>query len=145
FLVTVPCTVLTIAFTDSRGGFLALVMTTFALVMMSRQKVLAFCLSPGVIAVFFMIVPQSYIDRLKTIREHSDASSQGRLKAWANGMRMIADRPFTGVGYRKLHLVYYFYTPDRTEQRRVAHNSYIQITAESGIPALVVFLSLIGY
>ena len=92
-----------------------------------------------------MIVPQSYIDRLKTIREHSDASSQGRLKAWANGLRMIADRPFTGVGYRNFHLVYYFYTPDRTEQRRVAHNSYVQITAESGIPAFIVFMTLIGY
>lgn len=139
------CTVVTVTLTDSRGGFLAMATVFFALVMMSNKKLLAFSSIPIVVAAFFLFAPQRYIDRISSISDTQEASSKGRLVAWANGLRMIKDRPITGVGYRNFVYVYHFYTIDKTEQRRVAHNSYVQVAAESGLPAFFIFMTLIGY
>jgi len=145
FFFATLCTVVTVTLTDSRGGFLAMATVFFALVMMSKKKLLAFSSIPFVIAAFFLFAPQRYLDRLSTISDTQEASSKGRLVAWANGLRMIQDRPLTGVGYRNFVFVYHFYSIDKTEQRRVAHNSYVQISAESGLPALFIFVSLFLY
>jgi len=53
-----------------------------------------------------------------------DDSSQQRLEAWYEGIHMLASNPIFGVGkgqFMELH-------------GRVAHNSYIQMAAELGVP-----------
>ncbi len=139
------CTVVTITLTDSRGGFLALAIVFAALVLMSRQKLLALSAAPIVVAAFLLLIPERYLERIRSIKDHDDASSRGRLVAWENALRMIGDRPVTGVGYRNFVFVYHFYTVDKSEQRRVAHNSYLQVAAESGLPAFFVFMAIIAY
>lgn len=145
FAFATVCTCITVMLTDSRGGFLAMATVFGALVMMSRKKLLAVSMIPIVVAAFFLFVPQRYLDRISSISDTQEASSKGRLVAWANGLRMIKDRPITGVGYRNFVYVYHFYTIDKNEQRRVAHNSYIQVAAESGLPAFFIFMTLIAY
>lgn len=143
FLVSVPLTAVTVALTESRGGFLALVGCFGVLVMQSRQRMLALMIAPFVAVVFFMVVPDSFVERIKTIREPTDASSQGRLKAWATGFNMVNGNPVTGVGYRNFQIAYRRYASNPGETVRVAHNSYVQLMAESGYPALGMFLAMI--
>ncbi|MBI1852944.1 MAG: putative O-glycosylation ligase, exosortase A system-associated [Planctomycetes bacterium] len=143
FYLAVPLTALTIAFTESRGGFLAMCVVFMALTAKSKRWYLAVMAAPVVAAVFFAVVPQKYIERLKTIKEHKDASSQGRLKAWATATRMTEAHPWFGVGYRNFVYAYPRYAENSLERGRVAHNSYFQLMAESGIPALFYFLFMI--
>jgi putative inorganic carbon (hco3(-)) transporter len=58
-------------------------------------------------------------------------------------MQVMRDYPFTGVGARNLMEVYGRYG-DPTDAR-VAHNSFFQLGADAGPPALLLFLSLIGF
>jgi putative inorganic carbon (HCO3(-)) transporter len=143
FYVAVPLTVITVALTESRGGFLAMAVVFAALVAKSKRWPLAVLAAPFLVMGFFAIMPQKYIDRLETIREHKDESSQGRLRAWDTALRMSEGHPYFGVGYRNFVHAYPMFTRFPDERGRVAHNSYLQLMAESGIPSLFFFLVIL--
>jgi len=145
--VAIAFTVITVLLTHSRGGFLALVMTALWIAWRSRQLVRAM-LGLGVCALmFFAFTPHHVLERLATIKEGSaESSAAARIVAWRTAMRMIADNPALGVGMRNFqprYLDYAMVTPDRGQMTYVAHNSYLQIWAESGTPAFVCYLILL--
>jgi len=143
FLASVPLSVIAISLTESRGGFLSLLVVLFILVMKSRHRVVLLALSPLAAMLFLAMMPQRTIERFKTIQNYEeDASAQARLHAWRAALAMSRDYPWFGVGYRNFESMYPEYAPlDRT---RVAHNAYLQLMAESGRPALAVFLLLLA-
>ncbi len=75
-----------------------------------------------------------------------------RYYHWGNSLMMIKEHPVLGVGlgnWRFNYPLYYkSFTPDPTfnynVQVRKTHNDYLQLAAECGIPALVLFLLLWG-
>jgi len=146
FWAAVPLTVVATALTESRGGFLAMGVVLAALVLKSRRRVLAITAAPFAALVFFMVMPQSFHERIATLRNPTeDNSAQARLEAWGVALRMSADYPWLGVGYRNFQSMYTDprYSDERDARDRVAHNSYLQLMAESGRPALAVFLLLL--
>jgi len=60
---------------------------------------------------------------------------------WA-ALRMIADNPLTGVGPLNFKELSTLYTG--LDQGNIAHNSFLEIAAELGLPALGIFLLLIA-
>jgi O-antigen ligase len=77
---------------------------------------------------------------------------EGRYYHWGNTLVMIREHPWLGVGPGNFQLVYPLYrrrfAPDPflnyRERVKKTHNDYLQVAAEYGIPALVVFLLLWG-
>jgi len=143
-------TLVAIMATGSRGGFLAMAVVIFMMAMKTRYKV------PAILAVVLLgllgyaFAPQEYIQRLSTIASASDQSAQGRLLSWRVALNMVAHNPVLGVGFNNFVYVYQnfltgvslppglVYVPSR-----VAHNSYLQIWAESGSIAFGLFLFLL--
>ena len=130
--------------TYSRMGFLLVCIYLVILFIQSRRKIqyLAMVITAVFIAVSF--VPKSLADRLSTIWKYQeDASAMGRLGAWETGYRMILANPITGVGLDSFEIpeIYSRYASDNNPH--VAHNAYIQIAAEAGIPALILYLLMI--
>lgn len=83
--------------------------------------------------------------RLATLSDHSESSSTARLFFWNNALKQIKENPLTGCGYGnwKIESVKYeygFYN-DFNYSKHV-HNDFLQITAEAGIPAGILFLSI---
>lgn len=83
--------------------------------------------------------------RLATLSDHSQSSSSARLFFWNNALKQIKENPLTGCGYGnwKIESVKYeygFYN-DFNYSKHV-HNDFLQITAEAGIPAGILFLSI---
>lgn len=74
-------------------------------------------------------------------RMRLDSSSQVRLYVWQAGMKMIQDYPL-GVGYGVFPFYLHLYSD--VIRFRAAHNSYLLLAAELGIPALIVFLVFLG-
>jgi len=70
----------------------------------------------------------------------------GRYKSADQALGIIREYPLTGSGigtfYRISHFYNYSHTP-HPERIENAHNYYLQFTAELGIPALLLFLSII--
>ena len=83
---------------------------------------------------------QAAVDAYKEGGVTLDRSSGSRLEIWRGALRMIGDYPLWGVGYGTFFYTIPFYTPELHGMQIDAHNSYLIIAAEMGIPALLAFL-----
>ena len=73
-----------------------------------------------------------------------DRSSAHRLVIWRGAARMIAAQPLQGVGLGRFQRVIGSYTevPLRKDDPHDAHNAYILVAAETGLPSLALLLLL---
>jgi probable O-glycosylation ligase (exosortase A-associated) len=144
-----PLTAFTVIMTTSRGGFIALSAVMFMLVWRSRNRVAAFSLGGAALVIGLIFVPPKYYDRLTTLTSkesiEADGSAMGRIAAWKTGVNMAVNNPLVGVGMNQFQANYNQYKLERMESPRVAHNAYIQVWAECGTPALVMYLFLIFF
>ncbi|MCC7397377.1 MAG: putative O-glycosylation ligase, exosortase A system-associated [Planctomycetes bacterium] len=146
-LIAVGLTVLTVLLTHSRGGFLAMVATAMWIAWRSGQLVRAVGVLAVLAALFPIVVPAHVIERLGSIGDTQESSANARLTAWAAARNMIVDNPIWGVGMRNFQDSYPHYSVvpiSPGDKTYVAHNSYLQIWAESGTPAFVTYLVLLG-
>ncbi len=75
-------------------------------------------------------------------------SLEGRIELWSRALYAIQDFPFTGCGLgtfrRVVHMLYpLFLTPPDTDVAH-AHNVFLQVALDLGIPGLVAYLALLG-
>jgi probable O-glycosylation ligase (exosortase A-associated) len=141
--VAVLLTVVTIALTHSRGGFLALTATSLWIAWRSGKLVRALGVLALLVGLFFLLAPQGVVDRLGSIGNTQESSIQARLRSWSVALKMIADNPVFGVGLRNFQVRYLEYegvSPDADVSTHVAHNSYLQIWAENGSIAFAICL-----
>lgn len=148
---------LTVAFvhSGSRGGFLALlVMGTYIVLRYTaiavRWRVSAFVL---VALVFVGAASSEYWRQMGTIvsdTDYNQTQESGRLQIWSRGIGYMLDRPVFGVGVDNFPVAEGTLSPLAQRQQfgigvrwNAAHNSYVQIGAELGIPGLVIFISLL--
>ena len=142
---------LAIILTFSRGGFLALFICCSLIFYFLKKN---FATVIIVIILFCSLVsvsPPVYKQRMLSIGasqdtgEIVDRASQNRLILWKAGLNMLSSHPWTGVGVGNFTDSLEEYLPPEYTLRKAqtAHNSYILIAAETGIPGLTVFLLLI--
>ena len=109
---------LALYYTNSRGGILGLgaAVSVFAWQRFGRLTGTA-----AVVAAFVALVAMGP-SRLQQM-DAEEASAQGRIQAWAEGLQMLKARPISGVGYSRF-----------TEYHSlVAHNSFVHSWAELGL------------
>jgi len=143
-------TVITILLTHSRGGFLAMAATLALMTWRSRNRVIGFALAGVGVVLFLVLAPQGVMERLSSMKKYEDDSSaRARFKSWGIALHIIRDHPIVGIGFRNYQPAYMEYDPDPalrgdTQISYVAHNSYLQIAAESGLPAFGVYMAIFG-
>lgn len=143
--IAVGLTAITIVLTHSRGGFLALSATAMWMAWRSGQLFRA-SLVLGTLGVLFpLLAPAHVLERLGSINDTADSSRNARLVAWKTALNMIQDNPWFGVGMRNFQSRFLdYYDGPRTGTTYVSHNSYLQIWAESGSIAFLVYLTLLA-
>jgi probable O-glycosylation ligase (exosortase A-associated) len=144
-------TVLTIALTHSRGGALAFAACLGGMILTSRRRALGITAVIVGLLLLLPLLPSSVWERLASIREYEkDSSAMARLHAWGVALDMIRDRPLLGVGFWNFQVASPRYDPTLTvlptgeTEAIVAHNSYLQIWAETGTPAFLLYLFLLA-
>ena len=126
--------------TFSRGGFLGLVAVgSFLLWKVSRKnRVIAAGAAAAALFVLLAAAPGGYGDRLFTILHTAGdktGSAQERQEILKRALVVAARHPIIGVGTNNFHIYSY--------KERVAHNSYLEISAELGLGGLIAYLILI--
>ena len=137
---------ITILLTHSRGGFLAAVAVLGVFFFRSRMLVRAIAIALLCLLCFYAFVPEHVLDRLLSIGKfQSDSSAQGRLHAWGIALRMINAFPLFGVGIRNFQVHFGDFAGGTAPEgfSRVAHNSYLQIWAEGGTIAFLLYIGLL--
>lgn len=133
--------------TGSRGALLGLAATTVLIALRSKSRMLGLALIPAFLFVYNWQAGSLMKSRADTIGNYqADASAEDRLEAWRAARRMIADHPITGVGLASFGPAFPAYSD---KHPREAHNTLLQITAQSGVPAgamyvLIIFASVMG-
>ena len=138
-----------LAVTESRGGFLGLcVIALFIFLRGSRQaRKLALLIAGIGFLLFTFAAPRTFWDRISTIynyeRDYNLREDGGRIAVWKKGLQMIAANPITGVGIGCFPLEHAALSGSRLPM--AAHNSLIQVSAELGVPGLILFLGIIMF
>lgn len=151
-ILIVPLSIITVILTNSRGGFLSMCVSIMIMVWRSRNRVMGLSIAGCLAVSAVLMVPDDYVERLETIKNYEeDGSAMGRLMAWKVAGRMIQSHPWFGVGFQRFKQNYLTYEPNPTADQaeghgtsRVAHNSYLQIWAECGTPAFLIYMAMLG-
>jgi len=126
--------------TYSRGAWLSVLVVISLYGILYNRKILWLLL---VIPVVIVLSHDALTERLMSIFNPTDTSSTLRLALWESTIAMIMDKPLLGIGWGAYWLVYpeYDFFVQNTQTTIFhAHNMYLNIAAEIGIPGLVVFL-----
>jgi len=119
--------------TASRGGLLGAAFVSLFAGLRCPKKIIGVMLVPTFIFAYIWQGGEILKSRAKTIeRFEEESSARTRLEAWDAGFHMMLAHPFTGVGIGSFGQAFPYFS---NKHPRVAHNTFIQIAAESGIPA----------
>jgi O-antigen ligase len=150
--------VLTLGFvwSGSRGGFIALAAVAVFIVVRYSAIPLRWRLSATALVAIVVLATASdhYWQQMGTITSDSDynhTSETGRLQIWNRGIGYMLANPFLGVGPNNFPSAEGTLSPLAERQQygigvrwNAAHNSFVQIGAETGLPGLALFIAIIA-
>lgn len=128
-------------FAASRGGFLGMSAAFVFVIWNSRRRArnLVIC---GLLLIPLSLLPMSPLRRLQKPSDLDEGAKDARIVAWRAGWRMIQDHPITGVGLHNFKPLMPRYAPGENVVT-LAHNTYIELAAELGVPGVLAFLAVL--
>lgn len=139
-----------LVFSLSRGSLLGLAAALFFVLLTERRLVVHVLVGGVVLAGVALVIVNANTDRVQealTQKENIASSNvSSRLQAWRTAGELMAERPVLGVGpgnfgpyYRERSGI-----PPGTFAVEVVHNTWLDVGATMGIPALALFAGLIA-
>ncbi len=155
--LAVAVCLLSILFTFSRGGFLALIVVLGLMLVRYRPRPLTLVVTGSLLVLLLLLAPANYQERMLTMIEAlpllgegqvlDEVSFRGRLSEVTVAAQMFADHPFLGVGYDNFDVYYLDYSQylglDTRREERQAHSLFLEIAAETGLFGILTFLLLL--
>ena len=142
--------------TFSRAGYLAFAVGLYAIACFrSKFSIILLAIATFLVLLHPAFLPEGIRYRMaQTFQHHQsnpevvqvsgeslDESASDRLKVWEGAIVMIKEHPFFGIGFYLFESKILHYWSGRKPHD--AHNTYLSIAAEMGIPALIIFLWII--
>jgi len=158
FLFLAAVLVLAVVFSESRMGLIACVSSLAVMAAVLRLRGRKFAaphgsLSAGLIlllliasaALMYWMGPEPVFMRFAELPERQGpGAAGGRLEVWADALHLIGERPLAGIGLGAFEAAYTkVQTVDVSARVDFAHNDYLQVAAELGVPAALLFWALI--
>lgn len=141
FLASTLTLVLSLIFTFSRGGWIGFAFSILIFIILVERRLLLGLIPIAVGGIF--LLPQTILNRIVSIGNLADSSNAYRIQMWSITLKIIKDYWIAGVGFGHLPFKQIFETYIRTMPIYHAHNTYLEIAAELGIPGLIAFLFFI--
>jgi O-antigen ligase len=140
----------------SRGGFLALIVTSLFFILSFRA--ISFMGRLAAIAAVALVILAAGSERYWTQigstfseADYNQTDESGRLQVWQRGIGYVMSNPLFGVGTSNFSAAEGQLSELASRQQygvgvkwNAPHNSFLQVTAENGIPALVFFLGMLA-
>ncbi len=153
---------LALEFTYSRGAALGLVVVLL-LAAVHKKRLVHLSIALLILLPLLLVLPRQFGDRLRTIRQllptrtessiHLDSSFQGRVLVMRTAWEMFLDHPWLGVGVGNYSEHYDEYSErvgsiassyENFSQRRLPHNLYLEVAAETGLMGLAAFGAILA-
>ena len=129
--------------TYSRGAMVAACVGVIWLLVQHRSRVQAAVIALILGVAVSLLAGQEIRYRFFSLSNYqTDVSAQSRIGSWIAAWNMAWDHPMTGKGIRNASRYSHNYGADSMD--RTIHSQYLQIAADSGIPAMVLFTIILG-
>ncbi len=150
--------VLSVLFTYSRGGIIALAVGLVVFLFFYPPKRFQIPITIIALAVFVLLLPPNYTARLAELTQFFQAqpvtrvdetSLQGRISENMTALEMIRSSPLFGVGLNSYSYLFPTFSKKLglalVATEREAHNIYLEVAAETGLVGFAVFLFVLLY
>jgi O-antigen ligase len=130
--------------TQSRAGWIGggVLLLTFALVVDRRWLLVLL----GGAGTTLALAPKMITERLSALSANNPAFDKYRVMAWQSALHMIHDHPFFGMGPGTWEVAYKTYRlAGETRNLPHAHNYFLHVAAEFGVPVVVTLFAIVGY
>jgi len=130
-----------IAFSLSRGGALSLAVVILILLFMKRKIKLVWIF--GLLMLIFIVIflPGEFWERINSLSNiNLGMSMRNRLRLAKSALTLFTENPFLGAGLGNFIVL----SNKFVYIHQVAHNTFLEVAAETGIPGLCSFLLLIA-
>ena len=150
--ICTPILAFAVFVSQSRGGVLALMVMAALAWVNSRHKMRLAVGFAAAIVFMLAIAPGQMLKRLQQIQFEGQAetgaevSTRCRIELARAGLRMMATHPVFGIGLDQFKSVEFHYNPVLTDLEpdpHIAHDTYVQLGAEGGIPTLAFYLAIL--
>jgi O-antigen ligase len=149
----VPVLAFAVFLAQSRGGLLAMVVMAGLGWLESKRKLRLALLFAAGASLLFLFGPSRMIQRLEQIQVSGQAqtgaelSTRTRIELGRAALRMMEAHPVFGVGLGQFPAHEYHYNPllvSMTPHPHIAHDTYVEIGAEGGVPTLALYLAIMA-
>lgn len=134
----------------SRSYFISVTILVIILLFVRSRR--HFAIGSTMLIIFFVLIlsfPNTLNNRIQTLMDMDFQSNKERIYMWKTSLRMVKDKPLTGVGagnWGKEAAAHYFPLIKKETGYKMphfghAHNTYLTWLSESGIPGLLLFLT----
>lgn len=127
----------------SRGGALGLASAFLFAVLRSSHRVRNLALVTVMLVPLSIVAPSSPLHRFLQPDIATEEAVTARKVAWNAGLRMIEAHPLTGIGLANFRSLMPRYADPGANVDTIAHNTYIEMAAETGLPSLLIFLAML--
>jgi len=136
----------------SRGGWAGFLigMCFMLLVLLNdsyfkHNRILVVLIGCIIITVFIILASTPVIERIMTFAEkEQEASLSSRIAIWGGILKMISDYPISGIGPGTFNIVFTQYQPPGiAAYYDMAHNDYLHLTSEIGLPLIAVIIWMV--
>lgn len=142
YLLLIPVIMHAVVSTYSRGAMISMAMAApvFMLFSRKRRQLLCFYAVIGVLVTF--MAGKEIQDRFFSIEQREmDDSYRSRLLSWGIAIEIASEYPIFGVGVRNSNAEMFSRGADM--EGRTIHSQYLQIAADSGLCAAIIYVSLL--
>lgn len=141
-LILGACMIHAVMMSYSRGAMLSGCVGLAWLLWHHRPRGQAMAMAVVLIIGVSVLAGPEIRDRFMSTKNFStDYSAQSRLDSWSAGWQIAWDQPLLGHGIRNSNHFSRNYGADF--HGRTIHNQYLQIAADSGIPAVLVYIGMV--
>lgn len=137
FILLFLCLILT----QSRGCWIGFMIS--AVIFVTFYEGRWWSLIPIVILILPLVVPDTIVERLMSVGDMDDSSTSYRVYIWLATLNMLKVYWVGGIGMGEaaFHEVYPFYSYNAIIAPH-SHNTFLQLTVEAGVGALILFIVL---
>ena len=122
--------------TGSRGGFIGLSVVMFLIIRRKTGIILGAVISIICLVGLLAFAPDYMIKRLETASPY-EGTGAGRIEIWYEGWQMFLSNPILGIGMNNY--------AEYQSTHHVAHNSFVHVATELGLPGLVIWIGLLYF
>lgn len=139
--ITLPALILA----ASRGALVGLAVGLAMIAVRSSRRARTLTALVVILAPALLLAPSSPLQRLLNPTRADLISTDARAGHWAAALEMIREHWLLGVGAGNFKSLAPAFGLQEKIQPHIAHNTYLEIAAEMGLPGLILFGLVIAY